>query len=264
MKLHGKTALVTGASGGIGRAIALALQARGADVILSGRRAEALEPFAAETGARTVVADLSDRAGVERLAAEAAGADVVIANAALPASGQLDDYTVEQVDRALEVNLRAPIVLAKLLLPGMVARGSGHLVFISSLAGKAPSTGGALYSATKFGVRGFALALRDDLRGSGVGVSVVFPGFIRDAGMFADSGVVLPKLSGGTRTPQDVAEGVIRAIRRDRAEVVVAPPHHRAGAAFAAVAPEAAMRAQRRLGGDRVAAALAARQRDKR
>src|SRR5207302_9682435 len=131
-------------------------------------------------------------------------------------------FTVDQVDRALDVNLRAPIILARALSPAMIASGHGHMVFISSLAGKAATAGAALYNATKFGLRGFASALRADLRPSGVGVSAVFPGFISDAGMFADSGAELPR-GIGTRSPQEVARAVVTAIERDRAEADVAP-----------------------------------------
>ena len=99
-----------------------------------------------------------------------------MANAALPASGRIDDYTAEQLDRALAVNLAAPIHLAHELIPGMRERGRGHLVFINSMAGKVASPRSALYSATKFGLRGFAFSLRQDLEGTGVGVSSVFPG----------------------------------------------------------------------------------------
>src|SRR5207247_2243219 len=98
-----------------------------------------------------------------------------------------------EIDRALDVNLRAPIQLARALVPPMLERRSGHLVFISSLAGKVATARSALYSATKFGVRAFAAGLREDLHGSGVGATTVFPGFIRDAGLFADSGVELPR-----------------------------------------------------------------------
>src|SRR5262249_32826833 len=159
------------------------------------------------------------------------------ANAALPASGTLDDYTLEQVDRALEVNLRAPIALAKLLSEPMARRGHGHLVFISSLSGKAAAPGSSLYSATKFGLRGFALGLREGMRDAGVGVSTVFPGFIRDAGMFASARVALPR-GVRTRSPEDVATAVVRAIERDKAEVDVAPFGLRVGAALAGLAPE--------------------------
>lgn len=254
------TVLLTGASGGIGHAIARALAARGAQLVLTGRRADVLEPLAAEVGGRALAVDLCERDAPERLAAEAGDVDILVANAALPASGTLEDYTVEQIDRALDVNLRAPVVLAKLLSEGMVARGSGHIVFISSLAGRAASGGGSLYSATKFGVRGFALALREDLRPAGVGVSAVFPGFIRDAGLFAEARVELPR-GVGTRTPGDVAAGVVRAISRNRAEVDVAPLSLRAGAAVAGVAPALAATVSRRMGAQKVAGDLADGQR---
>src|SRR5205807_10266749 len=120
-----------------------------------------------------------------------------------------------ELDRALDVNLRAPIVLAHRLVEPMRRRGEGHLAFVSSLAGKAAMPYSSVYNATKFGLRGFALALRAELRSSGVGVSAIYPGFIRDAGMFHDSGTTLPP-GVGTRTPDDVAEAVLRAIERNR------------------------------------------------
>jgi short-subunit dehydrogenase len=257
------TVLLTGASGGIGQAIARALAARGAQLVLSGRRADVLEPLAQELGARALVVDLADRAEVARLAAEVGELEILVANAALPASGTLDDYAVEQIDRAIEVNLRAPVVLAKLLSEPMARRGHGHLVFISSVAGKATAAGGALYSATKFGVRGFALGLREDLRDAGVGVSTVFPGFIRGAGMFAEAGVELPR-GVGTRTPEDVAAAVVRAIERNCSEVDVAPLPLRLGTAFAQLAPELAAGVSRRMGSVAISEQLAAGQRDKR
>src|ERR1700722_1754288 len=194
LQLAGATALVTGATGGLGSAIASALRARGAELIVSGRRAAELESLAVSLNGRAVVADLTAREELERLGALAleAGVDVLVANAALPASGLLSDLTVAEIDRMLKVNLRAPIMLAHALAPAMVARGRGHLVFLSALAAKAASPASSIYSATKFGLRGFALGLRQDLAPHGVGVSLVSPGFIRDAGMFADTGVKLP------------------------------------------------------------------------
>jgi len=257
------TVLLTGASGGIGHAIARALAARGARLILTGRRSEVLEALAAETGGRAVAVDFADRSAAERLAAEAGDVDVLVANAALPASGVIDGYSVEQIDRVLDVNLRAPIVLARLLYPGMVARGRGHLVFMSSLAGKSAQAQSSLYSGTKFGLRGFALGLRADLEGTGVGVSTIFPTFIRDAGMFAESGAKLPP-GVGTRSPEDVAAAVVRAIERNRAEIDVAPAHMRLGAQVSGLMPSVSQRLARRLGGDKVADALADAQREKR
>jgi short-subunit dehydrogenase len=250
------TALVTGASGGIGQAIARALAAHGAHVVLTGRRADVLEPLAQELRGRALAIDLADRDAVARLVEQAGDVEILVANAALPAAGLLDDFAPVEVDRALDVNLRAPIMLAKLLGEPMARRGHGHLVFISSLSGKAASPRGSLYSATKFGLRGFALSLRDDLRPSGVGVSTIFPGFIRDAGMWANAGARLPR-GVGTRAPGDVATAVVRAIEHNRAEVDVAPFGLRVGAGLAGLAPELSARMSHLLGGTRIAEQLA-------
>ncbi len=255
--------LVTGATGGIGDAIAREFSARGASLVLTGRRVGALESLAAELEARAIACDLSDRQEVDRLLSEVGEIDVLVANAGLPATGTLTELAEEQIDRMLEVNLRAPIALARGLAPGMVGRRRGHMVFISSLAGKAASPASSIYSATKFGLRGFALGLRADLRPHGVGVSVVLPGFIRGAGMFADAGIKLPP-GVGTRLPQDVAAAVIRAIERNRAEIGVAPAQLRLGAAVASIAPQLAETGSRLLGGEQIAADLAESQREKR
>jgi uncharacterized protein len=255
--------LVTGATGGIGGAIARAFSARGASLALTGRRAGVLDELASGLGARAIPCDLSDRDDVRRLVSEVGDVDVLVANAALPASGWLTELTQEQIDRMVEVNLRAPIALARALAPAMVARGRGHLVFISSQSGKAAQPASSIYSATKFGLRGFALGLRADLRPHGVGVSVVLPGFIRSAGMFAESGVSLP-FGVGTRSPENVATAVIRAIERNRAEIDVAPPQIRLGTAFASIAPQLAETASRWLGNERIATQFAEGQRDKR
>ena len=257
MNITGQTVLLTGATGGIGDAIARLVAARGGRLVLTGRRLDALESLAADLGARALACDLADRDQVGRLAADAGAVDVLIANAALPADGHLLDFEPGHLDRALDVNLRAPIMLARLLAPAMVQRRSGHLVFVSSTSGKVATSGSSLYSATKFGLRGFASGLRQDLHGSGVGVSTVFPGFIRDAGMFARSGVELPR-GVGTRSPQEVAAAIVRAIEDDRAEVDVAPVSLRFSSAFAGLMPDIAARIARRLGSDRIAADLAA------
>jgi short-subunit dehydrogenase len=145
----------------------------------------------------------------------------------------------------------------------MTARGHGHLLFMSSLAGKSATPGTGIYNATKFGLRGFASALRADLHDSGIGVSAVFPGFIRDAGMFAEAEVKLPA-GVGTSSPEDVARAVLSAIERNRAEVDVAPLTMRAGATFAGIAPELASRFARRLGSEGIARDMEEGQRSKR
>ncbi len=255
-------ALLTGATGGIGEAIGRALAARGASVLLTGRRADRLAALADDIGGEINVVDLADRDAVLALAARADRIDLLVANAALPASGPATSFTVEEIDRALDVNLRAPIQLARALVPGMVERGRGHVVLVSSLNGKAATAGSAVYSATKFGLRGFAHGLRADLEGTGVGVSVVLPGLIRDAGMFHDSGVKPPR-GVGTRTPEEVASAVVAAVEGDRAEVIVAPVAMRAGAAVAGLAPAVAQRLSGRRSAS-VARDIAAGQRDKR
>lgn len=260
MELSGAKVLVTGASGGIGQTIAAAFAARGADVVLTGRRTEVLEPLAEKLGGRAVAADLVDRDSVAGLLDRAGDLDVIVANAAQPGSGTLQDWSVEEIDQALEVNLRAPIVLARLAAERMTAQRKGHLVFINSLSGKIASGNTAMYNATKFGLRGFAVALREDLRPYGVGVSTVFPGFIRDAGMFADAGVALPR-GVGTRTPEDVAKAVLKAVEKNIAEIAVAPLSLRLGALLGGTAPALSAALQRRLGGNKLAAEVAASQR---
>lgn len=267
MRIAGKRTLLTGATGGLGRAIAAALAAGGAELVLSSRRGDELEALAQElpgTGHATVVSDLAEPGAAEALAAAAGHIDLLVANAGLPASGWLTDFTPEEISRAARVNLEAPMILARLLMEPMIERGEGHLVFISSLAGKAASPRAALYNGTKFGLRGFALALREDLAGSGsgVGASVVMPGFVRDAGMFADSGSKAPP-GVGTATPAQVAAAVIRAVESNRAESAVAPPQQRILAHLAHLFPAIAMRFQRG-GGTRVAENLAKGQIDKR
>ncbi|MFF3016632.1 SDR family NAD(P)-dependent oxidoreductase [Streptomyces sp. NPDC057939] len=245
MDISGSNVLLTGATGGLGTDMAVRLAARGARLTLTGRREEALKTTADACGARTVVADLGLRSDVRRLAETCAATDILVANAALPASGDLLDYTEEQLDRALDVNLRAPVLLARLLAEHMVARGRGHIVLVGSISGKAATRSTSLYNATKFGLRGFALALRQDLRGTGVGVSIVQPGFVREAGMFADTGATPP--SGiRTVTPRQVTDAVVRAVQRDRCEINVAPLELRLLSAIAGQFPGFAERVQAR------------------
>lgn len=255
--------LLTGANGGIGRAIAKQLRAAGAQILVSGRRADALEPIAKEVNATTIVADLARREDVERCLAEAGPVDILVANAALPATGALWEFTPEQIARAVEVNLTAPMVMARRMADAMLERKRGHIVFISSISGKVATLGSSVYSATKFGLRGFALGLREDLRPHNVGVTTIFPGFIRDAGMFADSGVKLPR-GAGTRRPEDVARAVEHAVRKNPAEINVAALEQSFGAFLAALSPSLVSRLSRAFGGEKVAKQLAAGQLHKR
>ncbi len=263
MDISGSKVLLTGATGGLGHAIARALSAKGAELILTGRRTDVLEPLASELSARALAVDSSEPSEVDRLLSEAGELDILVANAALPASGLLDSFTMEQIDRAIEVNLRAPIAMTHALAPEMVKRGRGHLLFMSSLSGKTGTAGSSIYNATKFGLRGFAMAMRAELHDTGVGVSAVFPGFIREAGMFAESQVQLPK-GVGTRSPEDVAKATVQAIERNRGEIDVAPLSLRIGSAFSGIAPEMAATVSRKMGSDKIAHQLADAQRAKR
>lgn len=259
MNLSGRKALLTGATGGLGRAMARALAERGAQLTLSARKREALEALAAELpgdGHRALPADLAEPGAAERLAAEATGTEILVANAGLPGAGRLTDFSAEEVERALRVNLEAPMLLARALYPAMVEAGSGHLVFVASLSGKAASPRSSIYNATKFGLRGFALALRADLAPSGVGVSLVSPGFIREAGMFADAGAKPPP-GMGTATPEQVGAAIVKAIGRNRAEIAVAPIQQRVGAHFALVSPALGVRIQSGSAGQKAAQAIA-------
>ncbi len=262
-KLHGKSVLLTGATGGLGQAIARRLRAEGCTLILTGRRAEMLEPLAAEVNGQALLADLSDPADVDRVARECAEVDVLVANAGLPGTGRLEEYTIEQIDRVLDVNLRSPIVLARAIGDRMLARGEGHVVFISSLAGKITLPITSLYHATKFGLRGFSLALRADWGPHGVGVSCVYPGPIAGAGMFHDGGGTLP-IGVRARSPEDVAAAVVRAIAGNKAEIDVMDPLTKPMAALGLFAPRTSAQLAKLFGAQRIADQLSENQKGKR
>jgi short-subunit dehydrogenase len=247
-ELRGRTALLTGASTGIGPYIARRLAGEGIKLILSGRNREALEKLSAELeGSRVLVADLAQRAEVERLARETGDIQILVSNAGVGAGGRIEEVGVEEIDQALDVNLRAGIVLSKLLLPVLKSRGEGHIVFIASLAGKMPAPGTSIYNATKFGLRGYGHALRAEVKADGVGVSLVSPTFVSEAGLFARTGAKASPIAGEV-TPDQVAEAVVKAIRNNRAEVDVAPVQAKVGARLAMAAPEVAVAVAGRSG----------------
>lgn len=265
MLIDGSRILLTGATGGLGRAIAQALHERGAHLVLSGRREEVLEEVVRELGdrAEALPADLQSGEAARDLVERAGRVDILVANHALPASGRLDEYTPEQVDRALDVNLKAPVQMTHAVLPQMLERGGGHLVYISSMAGKVAVGGASLYAATKFGLRGFATALHDELERDGIGVSTVFPGFISDAGMWADTGLEMRK-GVGLKKPEHVAAAVVKGIEKNKSEIDVAPLTIKAGGWGAGISQSAVQRIQRLAGADRMSKNLAEAQRDKR
>lgn len=244
MKIAGATVLLTGAAGGIGQVLARRLTDAGADLVVTSRDSDKLRSLAADLGARCVPADLADPQDVADLVERCGDVDILVANAGKPASGDLFEYTPEQVDRALTVNLSSAVMLARLLAPAMVRAKKGHLAFVGSVAGMLTTPSSSLYSAAKFGLRGFVHALRQDLHSAGVGVSLIQPGVVGDAGMFAKTGITPPK-GMRTVTAGQVADAMIKAIERNRAEITVAPPELRILCALALQFPGAAAWIQR-------------------
>lgn len=266
MELAGKRVLLTGATGGLGRTIAADLAGAGSRLLLSARSADALGSLASGLpgGPHEILpADLSVGGAAAELAAGAGEVDVLVANAALPATGRLTELTEAQVARMLRVNLEAPVLLARALLPGMLKRGRGKLVLIGSLAGKAGSPRSSVYNATKFGLRGFAFGLGADLADTPVSVTVVAPGFVREAGMFAESGASAPAVL-GTTTPSRVAAAVRTAIGSSRLEIPVAPVRTRVMAHAGLVSPALSHLVQSGKAGQSAAGDLAAGQVSKR
>jgi short-subunit dehydrogenase len=262
--LRGKTVLLTGASTGLGPHIARRLHRAGAKFVLSARNEEALEKLAKEIGeSRVIVADLSRAGEPERLAQEAGEVDVLVSNAGVPISGRLAELAVDEIDRAIAVNLRAGIVLAHALAPAMVKRKQGHIVFMSSVAGKVPAAGASVYNATKFGIRGFGLAMREELWGTGVGVSVVCPTFVSEAGMWAETGLKAHPIAGEV-SPTQVADAVWSAIVRNRGDVDVVPIQLKASLKMMAVAPGLFATVARSMGATQPNDELGERQKHKR
>jgi short-subunit dehydrogenase len=235
MRLDHANVLLTGASRGLGVTIACALARRGADLGLAARGAAELEAVAARVAGfgrrvEVVPTDVADPVALERLVERAraalGGVDVLVNNAGIEQVGFYEDLPVAEIDRYLAVNLRAPMVLTRRLLPDMLARNRGHIVDVASLAGLGPVAYGEPYGATKAGLIGFSRSLRGTLkdRRSAVSCSVVCPGFVRDAGMYAehtrDYGVAAP-MTMGTCTPAEVADAVVRAVEQDLPEVIV-------------------------------------------
>ena len=172
-----KTALVTGATSGIGRAIALALAPAGYEVFAVGRNRAALDELQAlESVIKPVCVDVTDRAALEQ-AVGGLTIDVLVNNAGImPPLGSFADAAVEDIDAAMELNVTATLFLTRLVAPQMRKRGRGHLVFLGSTAGHAPAPNMALYAATKAAIAGFAASLRGDLAPHGVRVTEIVPG----------------------------------------------------------------------------------------
>jgi len=186
-RLQGKVALVTGAGRGIGRAVALMLAQSGCHVILSARTVEQLQTVEREIkdhngAAFALPADLTDDAAVQKLATESrrvfGAVDILINNAGWGKRAPVVKARAEDWDQTFRLNLRAPMLLARELLPDMIAKGEGAVINIGSVSGKAGEANGAAYAASKFGLIGFTQSLYEEVRVYGIKVSVILPGFV--------------------------------------------------------------------------------------
>lgn len=195
-------ALITGASLGVGRACARAFFAQGAHVVLVARRPGPLQTVAEALGSPervwTRAVDVTDLAAmaavVEEVETELGGVDVLVNNAGAHFRGRVIDRDPDELARMVDVNLRAPVALTRMVLPGMLDRGRGNVVQVASLAGKIPLDGAATYSCTKWGLRTFSFALAEELAGTPVNVSVVSPGPI-DTGFILDDLESVPDIT---------------------------------------------------------------------
>jgi uncharacterized protein len=244
------TALVTGASSGIGAATAELLARRGARVLLTGRDEAALRRVADRTGGSSHAIDLGDDGSVEDLlgwASDVAGeVDLLVCNAGVGWAGPLVDMPPAELDRLVTVNVLAGLRLTRAVLPGMVRRRRGHVVLVSSIAGCLGVRDEAVYAATKAALRTFADSVRYEVAGSGVGVSVVVPGVV-DTAFFDRRGTPYPRRRPRPRSPEEVALALVDAVQRGRAEVFV-PGWLRLPARLHGAVPGLVRTLQRRFG----------------
>jgi len=220
MELDRRTALVTGASSGIGAATVAELARRGMRVRATGRNGTALEELASRTGATFLTADLGRAEEVERVASWAGEVDLVVNNAGVGWAGPLSAIPLDRAEEMIRVNLLAPVLLTGSLLPGMIERERGHVVNVASIAGHLGVGWEAVYAATKAGMIALSDSLRVELRGLGVGVSVVSPGPV-DTAFFERSGHPYERRFPRLVRPERVARWIARAARHDIAQVFI-------------------------------------------
>lgn len=206
--------LVTGATSGIGRAIALAFHTAGHEVVAFGRDAAALADLAAQ-GLRAVAVDVTDRAAVQAAVAGLAP-DVLVNNAGMmPAMTNFCDMADDEIDRAVAVNLTAALTLTRAVAPGMRARGRGHIFFTGSTAGHAPFANLAVYCATKAAIGGFAQALRLDMTPHGVRVTEIVAGRVETGlykGLLSAEARAAMYANASAVQPEDVAAMVLSVL----------------------------------------------------
>lgn len=257
--LAGRTAIVTGASRGLGENVAHALAAKGMKVVLAARSEADLkaveEAIKARGGqAASVITDVRDAASLAGLLAATEShfgpPDVLVNNAGVEGVHTYHRQPIEEIEEVVETNLLGTMRLTRLVLPGMIERRRGHIVNMSSLAGKYGPAYAESYAATKAGMIGFTQALRGSLRGTGVSASVICPGFV-DAGMYArnlrETGVS-PPATLGVIAVEKVSAAVVKAIEQDVPEVIVNARPVRFWLAMVQIAPGVAEKLFQRIG----------------
>lgn len=257
MRIHGSVALVTGASSGIGAAVARSLAGLGATVLAHGRDGVRLERLALSAPGRIVpvVADLAvgrgtgGARGLAEAALAAAGGpvDILVNNAGVGLAAPFTATSDTSIAELVAVNLTAPVELTRLLLPGMLSRGGGQLVFVTSIAGRTGVAGEAVYAATKAGLDTFAESLRLELAGTGVRVGVLVPGVV-DTEFFARRGRPYDRRRPRPQPADRVAAALVRAIATGRDERY-APGWLRLPVAVRALLPGTYRRLAGRFGG---------------
>lgn len=221
---RGRTVLVTGASLGVGRAAARAFHAAGANVVLMARRPGPLEEAAQGLERSMVLAvDVADveavAKGLEEVVARFGGIDGLVNNAGAHFRGPIEERSPEEIGMMVDVNLRAPLVLSRMVLPYLKQGAGGFIVNVASLAGKVPLDRAATYSATKFGLRAFTYAMAEEMRGTNVTVSVVSPGPIDTGFIMEDIDVVEDIVFSQTMcTAEDVAEMILACAKDGKVE----------------------------------------------
>ena len=227
-KLKNRVALITGASSGIGAIISQSLSNEGIEIVGVARSKVGLNKTKIDIEAKggkfhSILFDVSDisnlselKSKVENLVGEI---DILINNAGIEEYNYFQNYTLEYVQKITSVNLIAPMEITRQFLPQLI-KNSGHIVNICSLAAKKGESFNATYSATKGGLALFTDALRQELHGSGVGVSALFPGLVKDVGMYSDSQVKAPLVL-GTITSKKVAKALLKAIKKNKPDVIV-------------------------------------------
>jgi short-subunit dehydrogenase len=227
--LKDRVVLITGASRGIGPIVAEALARRGAAVALAARSESGLQKVAAglnERGARTLIIPVDLRQPSQReeliqtVLKQYGNIDVLVNNAGLETEGAYAELEWSAIRETIEVNLIAPMALTRLVLPEMLRKKSGQVVNIASIAAKSGAPYAATYSGTKAGLAEWTRALRLELAGTGVHLSTIFPGYVRQVGMFAKFGLQSPWIVGSC-SPSQVAEAVVHAIEKRRRERII-------------------------------------------